>query len=88
MEAMIRAMAPNASMGAPPRFSVRLINMERLIRMATPASPMNKDVARRRVSFCVLRMRISEMVMSAGIMAVTTAAMPEGTRCSAQKSRP
>jgi hypothetical protein len=82
MEAMIRAMAPHASMGTPPRFRVRLM------RMATPASPMNKDAARRMVSFCVLRMRISEIVMSAGIMAVTMAAMPDGTRRSAQKSRP
>ena len=83
MEAMIRAMAPGASMGAPifakPKFRVRLI------RIATPSSPMNKDAARRRVSFCVLRMRISEMVMSAGIMAVTMAAMPDGTRCSARE---
>ena len=44
-DAMIRAIAPGISIGAPPRFNVRLIST------ATPASPIIKDAASRNSEF-------------------------------------
>ena len=81
-DATINATAPSLSMGAPPRAK------ERLISTATPPHPIRSAKVRRTVSFCVLRKMISESAMNAGIVASMTAATPEGTRCSAQKSNP
>ena len=50
----------------------------------TPAIPIASPIARRNVSRCVRRNVISSSVMQTGIMARITAAMPDGTRCSAQ----
>ena len=82
MDARIRAMAPSVSTGAPPTFSVRLINT------ATPPIPIRRAIPRRAVKACVRRKKISDSAMNAGIVASTTAAIPEGTLCSAQNSRP
>ena len=80
--ATISATAPARSMGAPPRPS------ERLISTATPPIPIRSATARRPVSLWVRRNRISDSAMNAGIVAIMTAAMPEGTRCSAQNNSP
>ena len=82
MDAKIRAVAPSLSIGAPPRFSVWLISTP------TPPMPSRSARARRTVSRCVRRKIISQSAMNTGIMASITAAMPDGTRCSAQNSRP
>jgi hypothetical protein len=42
----------------------------------------------RRVSLWVPRKMISARAMSTGIVAIITAEIPEGTRCSAQNNRP
>ena len=76
------AKAPRVSTGAPPTLRVRLIST------ATPPIPISSAIPRRMVNVWVRRKKISERAMNAGMVARTTAAMPEGTRCSAQNSRP
>ncbi len=78
----ISATAPSLSIGAPPRSS------ERLISTPTPASPIKRADPKRTVSLCVRRKIISDNAINAGIVAIITAVMPEGTRCSAQNSNP
>jgi hypothetical protein len=40
------------------------------------------------VSRCVRKIRISASAVKAGMVASMTAVIPEGTRCSAQKTNP
>src|SRR5947207_5992114 len=82
IDAMIRATAPTGSMGAPLRLNQGLIST------ATPAIPIKSAVTKRTVSLWVRRKMISESAINTGIVAIMTAAMPEGTRCSAQNSSP
>ena len=76
------AIAPDVLIGTSPRFS------ERFTSTATPPMPIRSAQARRTVSRCVPRKRISERTMNTGMVANMTAAIPDGTRCSAQKSSP
>src|SRR5258706_5442341 len=82
IDAIIRTTAPAVSIGAAPRFN------ELLISAATPAIPIKRARARRVVSFWVRRKNISDSAINAGIVAIMTAAIPEGTRCSAQNNTP
>ena len=82
MDAKISATAPSLSIGAPPRLSVWLISTP------TPPMPIRSAAAKRIVSRCVRRKIISHSAMKTGIVASITAAMPDGTRCSAQNSKP
>lgn len=52
------------------------------------ANSHEKSDGRQTVRRCVLRMAISEMAMNTGTIAIMTAAMPDGTRRSAQNSSP
>src|SRR5208282_1573855 len=80
--ATIRAQAPAGLTGA------SLIFIECPTRTATPAMPTSSAIPNLRLSRWVLRIAISEIVMNAGIVAITTAATPEGTRFSAQNKSP
>ncbi len=82
IEAKISAAAPSVSIGAP------LSRNHGLISMATPAIPITSAVPKRRVSRWVLRKTTSDSDISTGMVANMTAAMPEGTRCSAQNNDP
>ena len=79
--AMISATAPDLSIGVPPRFN------EWVISTATPPIPIKSAIAKRTVTVCVRKKMISESAMNTGTVAIMTAAMPEGTRCSAPKQR-
>jgi hypothetical protein len=76
------ASAPDASIGTSPR------PRERLTSTATPPIPIASANASRMVSLCVPRKRISERAMNAGMVAIMTAVIPDGTRRSAQKTIP
>jgi len=80
--ATISAHPPTASMGASPKFAVRLT------RTATPPTPTPRATANRIVNCRVFKTAISEIAMNTGIVAIITAAIPEGTRRSAQNSNP
>ncbi len=82
IDPMRSATAPALLIGAPPRYN------EWLISTATPPIPTRSASARRIVSLWVRRTRISDSAMNTGIVAIMTAAMPEGTRCSAQNNSP
>src|SRR5882762_5275047 len=82
IDAKIGAAAPHVSIGAPLKCNHGAISM------ATPAIPIRRAVPKRNVSRCVPRKTTSDSDMNTGIVANMTAAMPEGTRCSAQNNDP
>ena len=82
--AITSATAPARSMGTSPKLRLS----ERLTKTDTPPIPIKRASASRNVSRCVRRMTISESVMKTGMVASMTAAIPEGTRCSAQNNKP
>ena len=85
---MISATAPAVSIGA----SAQISQASQINRM-THEYRYSRDARQQRrgepsVSRCVRSITISDSAMNAGIVASITAAMPEGTRCSAQNSSP
>jgi hypothetical protein len=78
----ISATAPPRSIGAPPSLKVRLISA------ATPTNPIANEPPSRSVILCVRKTTISAIAINAGIVAIITAAIPDGTRCSAQNTSP
>ena len=79
---IIKAVAPIGSIGASPKFD------EWLTSTATPAIPPTKPSASLPVSLWLFRITMSARAMNAGIVAIITAAIPDGTFCSAQNSKP
>src|SRR5580704_3401028 len=70
--AKISATAPSRSIGVPSRFN------ERLTSTPTPPRPITSAKAKRTVSLCVRRKIVSDSAINAGIVAIMTAAIPEG----------
>lgn len=79
------AAAPKRSTGASAMACNPLL---RSTSTATPPIPIESATASRAVILRVRKRKISESAMNAGMVASTIAALPEGTRVSAQKSRP
>src|SRR5581483_12189579 len=71
-----------------PAVSIDVPRDEWLISTATPAMPINNATASRDVNVCVRSRATSKIVMKAGMVDNITAAIPEGTRCSAQNNNP
>src|SRR5258706_214951 len=82
IDAKISAAAPRVSIGAPLKCNHGAISM------ATPAIPIRSAAPNRNVSCWVLRKITSDKDMNTGMVANMTAAMPDGTRCSAQNNDP
>src|SRR5579862_214921 len=77
-----KAMAPIGLIAESPNFT------DGFTRTITPPTPNSEATTSRAVSRRLLMMNISESAMNTGIVAIITAAIPDGTRCSAQNNSP